>query len=478
MDGSGGDMRSDARVPRPAAPVPRETEPGLIDLLLTLNRNPLESWMRQHYEAPVLAGESLLGRYAVVSDPTALRRILIERPDLYPKDELQKRILKPALGNGLLTSDGEAWRTQRRLFAPVFSPRAIARFLPAMVAEADALADRLAAMREGRPVDIGEALAQTMLLMLARTIFAGGLGRSPAEFRHWATRYFETQGRVDPLDLAGAPHWLPRIGSLMSRPALAFFPKVVAAVVAERRRALARNPEAAPDDLVGALLGTGDGDGLDDAEIAANVITFIGAGFETPSNALTWALYVLPLDPAWRAEVEAEVDAFHGSGGWPAGDLTALVKLTAHMEEAMRLYPPVAIITRRAAEDDELAGVRIGKGATVILAPWIIHRHSLLWQRPDAFDPHRFLPDRRGNIDRLAYIPFGAGPRVCIGATFAMQQMTATLAALIHRVRLEVAPGCRVWPVHRVTLRPETALMMTVHRRHTPLSAAARTRTA
>lgn len=472
MDGSGGEIRRAAGVPRPAAPVPRETGLGLVDLLLTLNRNPLESWMRQHYEAPVIAGESLLGRYAVVSDPIALRRILIERPDLYPKDELQKRILKPALGNGLLTSDGEMWRTQRRLFAPVFSPRAIARFQPAMAAEAEALGDRLAAMRAGRPIDMGEALAQTMLRMLARTIFAGGLGRSPAEFRHWATRYFETQGRVDPLDLAGAPHWIPRLGRLLSRPALAFFPKVVEAVVAERRRALAREPDAAPPDLVGALLGSGDGDGLDDAEVAANVITFIGAGFETPSNALTWALYVLTLDPAWRAEVEAEVDAFHAGGGWPVGDLTALVKLTAHIEEAMRLYPPVAIITRRAAEDDELAGVRIGKGATVILAPWIIHRHRLLWQKPDDFEPRRFLPGARDRIDRLAYLPFGAGPRVCIGATFAMQQMLATLAALIHRVRLEVASGCRVWPVHRVTLRPETALMMIVHRRQPRTKAA------
>ena len=456
-------MRRDRRRIRPAAPFPRKRPQGLIELLLTLNRNPLEAWTERHFEEDIVSGESPLGRFAIVNEPEAIRTVLTDA-ERFPKDRLQKLLLKPALGNGLLTTEGESWRLQRRQFAPSFTPRKIASYLPAMQAEAQALVARWRRFRQGQPLDVAEEMARTMLNMLARTLFPGGLGRSPAEFREAATRYFETQGRVDPLDLVGAPDWLPRIGQFLSRPALEFFPKVVDAIL----RDYGQHRDAAKDGgLVSQFIGAGNGSGvtLDHADIAANVITFIGAGFETPANALSWALYLLSLDEDWRRKVEDEADRLLADEAWPAAGIEAFAAARTLIEEAMRLYPPVAIMTRRAAQDCVLAGRDIRCDSTIIISPWIIHRHRRRWTNPDDFDPSRFAPERRSEINRYAYLPFGVGPRVCIGSAFAMQQMTVTLATIARHFRLDLLPTHRVVPVHRVTLRPEGGMIMTIRRR-------------
>jgi cytochrome P450 len=278
--------------------------------------------------------------------------------------------------------------------------------------------------------------------------------------------YFDTLGRVDPLDLLGAPDWVPRLGAMLSAPALAFFQSVVDAIVAARRKRHAVDAKEACADLVSVLLSVGKPGGgrMSDAEVASNIITFIGAGFETPTNAVTWALYLLSLAPDWRRRVEAEVDGARVSG-CTVLDTDQLPSLRAHLQESLRLYPPVAIITRRATADHVIEGHRIAAGATVIIAPWIVHRHRALWEEPDEFVPERFLPERQHSIGRCAYLPFGAGPRVCIGGTFAMQQMLTLMAAIVRHFRLELVATHRVHPVHRVTLRPRGGMLMTLHRR-------------
>jgi cytochrome P450 len=303
---------------------------------------------------------------------------------------------------------------------------------------------------------------------LARTLFSGGLGRDPTEFRRAATHYFETQGRIDPLDLIGAPAWLPRIGQLRSRSALKFFPRVVKAILSERKRLITEDPNANTEDFVHTLINARDaesGKALSDAEIAANIITFIGAGFETPANALSWALYLLSIDDEWRDAVESESDRLLSDDPSHAVKIDEFVVTRALLEEAMRLYPPVAILSRKAIRNHSLGGHKIPTGTTVIIAPWVLHRHRMLWKAPDRFDPSHFMPEHRGRINRYAYLPFGAGPRVCIGAAFAMQQMTITLATITRSFRLDLAPGHRVLPVHRVTLRPEGGMRMKLSRR-------------
>jgi cytochrome P450 len=204
------------------------------------------------------------------------------------------------------------------------------------------------------------------------------------------------------------------------------------------------------------------GRGLSEAEVKSNIITFIAAGHETTANALAWSLFLLSQSAEWSERVATEARRELGAGGVRDGVADRLVETRAVIEEAIRLYPPLAAISREAIAADELAGEAIAAGTTIVIAPYVLHRQERLWEDPDLFDPTRFLPPAREAIDRYAYLPFGAGPRICIGATFALQEATLVLATVMRRFHLQVAPGHAVWPLQRVTLRPRGGLPMRI----------------
>jgi cytochrome P450 len=452
---------------RPPRPIPHETPMGVWRMIMTLRRNPLEVWSRAHYEKPILIGRSILGDRAVVSDPAAVRRVFLDNAANYRKDALQLRVLGPGLGKGLLTVDGEDWRMQRRALAPLFSARQIPAFAPAMHRVAAAAAERLAPKRDGRVIDASVEMARLALEMLEQTLFSQGLGRDASEFQIAVTRYFDTIGRIDPLDLLGAPQFLPRLGRLRGRGTLEFFARAVDDIIEARKKLLASGASP-PNDILTLLLRAQDpetGKGIGEDDVRANIVTFIGAGHETTANALTWTLYLLSQSPDWRARVEEEIDAHFD----PASDgfAEALPVTKAVLEEALRLYPPAAMLSREAIRADVLAGQRIPAGTVVTISPFVLHRHRTLWKDPDAFDPERFLGRNRDAIDRYAYIPFGAGPRVCIGMGFAMLEMMAILGHLLGAFRFDLAPGHPVSPVARVTLRPAQGMKMIIRRRQT-----------
>jgi cytochrome P450 len=260
---------------------------------------------------------------------------------------------------------------------------------------------------------------------------------------------------------------IPRLTRWKARPALRFFESAVDTIIARRRERLAEEPERVERDILTLLLQARDsetGRGLSEAEVKANIITFIAAGHETTANALAWSLFLLSQSPEWSGRVAAEAERELGPGMARARDGAAerLIETRAVVEEAIRLYPPLAAISREAVAPDELAGHTIAAGTTVVVAPYVLHRHRRLWERPDLFDPTRFLPGAREAIDRYVYLPFGAGPRICIGASFALQEATLVLATIMRRFRLEVAPGVTVWPQLRVTLRPRGGLPMRI----------------
>jgi cytochrome P450 len=451
---------------RPPAPRPRTKPLSAVGMIYQLWRNPLEIWSNAHFEHPVLIGRTVLGLRAVVSDPAGVRRMLLDNATNYRKDALQLRVLRPGLGSGLLTVDGEGWRAQRRALAPLFSPRQVADFAPAMHRVARALVERIGVGRDGRLVEVSEEMGRTALEVLEQTLFSQGLARGASEFQRAVAAYFNTIGRLDPLDLLGAPKFLPRLGRLRGREALAFFASAVDDIISARKR-LIDSGASAPSDLLTLLLRahdpqTGRGMSLDD--VRANIVTFINAGHETTANALTWTLFLLSQAPDWRERVEAELDAKFDPG--PDDDPLARLPVTrAALEEAMRLYPPAATLSREAIGEDWLAGARIPAGTTVTVAPYLLHRHRRLWKDPDAFDPERFLGANRDAIDRYAYIPFGAGPRVCIGMSFALQEAVIVLAHLLRTFRFELLPGHVVEPVQRVTLRPRYGMRMIARRR-------------
>ena len=454
---------------RPPAPLPRAEGVGWLSLLRTLWNNPLEAWTTSYFERPVVRTKVPFGDVIVVSDPGAIRRVLADNVANYRKDNFQKRMLA-ALSNGLLTAEDAQWQTQRRTMAPVFAARNIRDFAPAMAALAGELVERWR-QRDGEVIDVAAEVTDFTLRVLERTIFSGGIPTTRHDAREAMRTYFDSLGRIDAFDLLDLPDFLPRVARRRADKAIRLIHDAVDEMIAERRRLFGDDLADAPQDILTLLMRTRDpqtGQGLTQPEIRANVMTFLAAGHETTANTITWTLFLLSQSSMWRDRVAAEAE--RELDGPPGERADRLVDTRAVVEETLRLYPPLAAISRVALGPDELAGVPLKRGAMVVIAPYVLHRHQILWKEPDLFDPARFLPDVRRQIDRYVYIPFGAGPRGCIGQVFALQEATLAVAGIVRSVRLEPAPGHEVWPVHRITLRPRNGLPMIV--RALPASAA------
>jgi len=441
------------------APIPRKAPPNAFEVFAGMRRNPITLWTQAHFARPSVTRRGIMGLIVALQDPAAIRHVLVDNPANYRKDPLQLRVLRPMFGDGILTAEGEAWRRLRRTTAPGFVPRRVDAFASAMDLSARAAAAGLRGLPVGSPVKVDAAMAEVTLAVLAATLFPGGLGTDSREVLGAITRYLETAGRVSPLDILGVPDWVPRPGRIRARGAIAILRAAMQRLVdAERAGPTA---DAAPTLLAG-LLAARDpetGAALGDDEVLDTLLTFMAAGHETTANALTWTLLLLALHPAIRQACEAEADA---AEGLPAEEaVERLVLLRAVIEETMRLYPPAAIITRQAIAADTAAGVAVPAGALTVVSTWVLHRHSLLWDAPEAFRPERFLPDNRASIPRFAYLPFGAGPRICIGAGFALQEAVLVLAAVLRAVRLDLPAGAKPpMPVQRITLRPEGGLTL------------------
>jgi cytochrome P450 len=450
----------------PFAPAPRARPAGALAQLWLLSRNPIETWSRAHYEKPILSGPSLFGHVTIVNDPAAIRRVFIDNAANYEKDALQLRVLragaKPGAGDGLLVAGGEAWRRARRTLAPLFTPRRVAAFAPLMQMKAQARVDAWMRRRPGSIVEIDREMGRVAYEILSATLFSDALVEERAGFEREMGRLLESIGRIDPLDVLNAPDWLPRLNRREAQESRVWFEGAVERLVAARRAQMEAEPARTPDDLLSALLRASDPDtgaGLTSPEVAANLFTFIAAGHETTARALTWTFHILARAPYWQERAREEA---RGAPEDPAQWPEALPCVRAVLEESMRLFPPVPHMSRAAVAADELAGAPIPAGSTVVVSPWLLHRHKTLWERPSAFMPERFLPGARERIDRFAYLPFGAGPRVCIGATFAMQEAMSVLVVALRSVRFAPAHRHEPRPVLRITLRPDDRLPLIV----------------
>jgi cytochrome P450 len=364
----------------PPAPPPQDKPLGFFRLISTLRRNPLECWAKDHFEKPIVEGGLPLGHVLLVNDPGAIRRVLLENAANYQKDSFQRRVLSAGLGDGLLSAEGAQWKTQRRTVAPVFARKTITDFAPAMMSATDALIARWR-QQDGLQVDVAAEMTRVTLDVLERTIFSGGLGREREDFRLAMGTYFNTIGRIDPLDLLGVPSFVPRLSQLRVRSTLRFFESAIDEIIATRlRRGREAHNGNAPDILT-LLLGALDpdtGQQMSEAEVRSNILTFIAAGHETTANLLSWSLFLLSQSAQWHQRVEAEAD--RESGGPAAGLADRLVETRAVIDEAARLYPPIAAISRVAMGPDELCGERVRRGSPIVIAPYVLHRHKLLWR--------------------------------------------------------------------------------------------------
>ncbi|MBW8638242.1 cytochrome P450 [Hoeflea sp. WL0058] len=442
----------------PPAPKPRSQPPSRLQVIKTIYRNPIELWGEPAYANPVLKAKMFNESMIVANQPDFIRHILVDNAKNYRMARVRQLVLRPILRDGLLTAEGPAWKRSRRAVAPVFTPRHAAGFADQMLACSERFAERFAG--DGGVHDVALAMTDLTYEVLAATLFSEDPDPNSSLAENVA-RLLDTMGRVDPLDLLKAPEWIPRLTRIRGRGSLNYFRKMVREMIARRQEMLARG-EKAPEDFLTLLIAQQGPDGLTEQEVEDNILTFLGAGHETTARALGWTIYCLANAPREREHVEEEVDRIVDSGLEPVKWLDAMPYTRAAFEEAMRLYPPAPSINREAIADDRWGETEIPAGTTVLVLPWILHRHKLLWDRPNAFIPERFLPENRAKIGRFQYLPFGAGPRVCIGATFALQEAAIALGVLMKRFRFDCTQDTKPWPVQRVTTQPLGGLPMTV----------------
>ncbi len=446
----------------PPAPTPRSAPPSTLEMMRIVYRNPLELWGEPSYNEPWISLRGVGGPLVIANDPGLIRHVLVDNTRNYKLATVRQMILRPILRDGLLTAEGDVWKRSRKAMAPVFTPRHIFGFAPAMLRRSQAFAE---SYETAGMVDVAHDMTMLTYDILAETLFSGEIAGGQSNFSHEIDRLFETMGRVDPLDLLRAPRWLPRVTRLRGRRTMAYFRKIVTDTVALREQRLAAGAAGVPEDFLTLLLRAEGPQGLSRSEIEDNIITFIGAGHETTARALGWTIYMLAEAPWERERIESEVDHVVGSEPDPAKWLEQMPFTRAAFEEAMRLYPPAPSINREPLADDRYKDLVLPKGAQVLVMPWTVHRHRKLWEQPDAFLPERFHPGNRERIDRYQYLPFGAGPRTCIGASFAMQEAVIALGVLMSRYRFDTTVETRPWPVQKLTTQPQGGLPMRVSRR-------------
>ena len=443
----------------PPAPTPRKAPPSTLEMMRIVYRNPLELWGEPSYNEPYISVTGIGGPLVIANDPALIRHVLVDNARNYRMATVRQMILRPILRDGLLTAEGDVWKRSRKAMAPVFTPRHIFGFAAPMLKRTRSFAERY---EEGGVHDIAVDMTNLTYDILAETLFSGEISGEPGAFASQIDRLFETMGRVDPLDLLRAPEWLPRLTRLRGRKTMAYFRSIVADTIAMRSERLKRLPDTAPQDFLTLLLQAEGPDGLTRGEIEDNIITFIGAGHETTARALGWTIYCLAEAPWEREPIEQEIDAVLAREPDPVKWLDAMPLTRAAFEEALRLYPPAPSINREPIEPEQWRDLYIPPKAAVLMMPWTIHRHRKHWDQPDAFMPSRFHPGNREKIDRYQYLPFGAGPRVCIGASFAMQEAIIALAVLLSRFRFDTTPETKPWPVQKLTTQPQGGLPMRV----------------
>jgi len=460
-------MPSDS-TPIPARVIPPAVQPPLLRYLRTVVRNPLEVWPEAIYRDKVHV-ERFLGREALfVMDPDLIHQMLVDEPEKYLKSEMMQRLLAPALGAGMVTSDGAQWRRQRRIVAPLFRPTEVARYVPQMLEAADREAARLAAMPDGARVSLTFEMMQMTFDVIAETILSGADSFDVPALAEAIDVYLSSTGWVVALSQLRLPADFPRPGRKRFREARDYLRRVTGDLVAARRRGTSR------PDLIQALIDARDeetGEAMTDVEIVDNLLTFIAAGHETTALALSWSFYLLSLHPAVERKVLAEAEAAGAPDRLTPEGVSGLGYARQVISEALRLYPAAPALLRQPVEPVEIGGVKVRPGTQIFIPIYAVHRHKALWDHPDRFDPDRFAPEAGRMRHRYQYLPFGGGPRICIGMGFALTEAAALLAKLLPRFRFEVTE--EPVPVAQVTLRPRNGLPAILRHRGAAASAKA-----
>jgi len=401
-------------------------------------------------------------RYVLLNEPESIKHVLIDNAKSYTKSR-NYDALRLVLGNGLVTSEGDFWRRQRKLAQPGFHRQRLASFAQTMAACTEDMA--LGFSPAHGAIDLHAAMMALTLRIVGKTLFstdlsgdAAAIGEAISVGLKHANDFAESVIRVPP--------WIPTPSNLRFKQAIRVLDEMVLAIIDQRRRSGREG-----DDLLGMLMAARDDEskGMTDRQLRDEVMTLVLAGHETTASALAWTFDLLSRHPEADRRVASEARAL-GDRPITIEDLPRLPYTSWVIQESMRLYPPVWVFERQAMVDDVVGGYSIPKGTIVAVCPWALHRNARYWENPEGFDPERFRPEEVEKRPRCAYLPFAIGPRQCIGNAFALMEAQIVLATVARKWRLSLVPGANAIADPKVTLRPREGLLMTVTPRGAPAS--------
>jgi len=383
----------------------------------------------------------------LLNHPDYVRQVLVDNSRNYDKTTYSNQIFKRVVGDGLITAEGDAWRRQRRMMQPSFHHTRLQRLDQLIVqATQDMLEAWQGQYEQGQPVDIARAMATLTLTVTARALFGVNLGErvnTVGEIVNRSALLFEKPNHPD-----------------LQQAALEFR-AVVEEIIREKKHDFSDN-----GDLLSSLMlarDENDAPGMDDVQLRDQLCGLLLAGYETTANALTWTWYLLSQNPGALERLRNEVRLALDSRAPRYADLEGMPYLRQVLDESLRLYPPAWILGRRAIGADIIGGYDVTPGTVLAISIYTLHRHPAFWEDPETFDPGRFSPDRALRQYKFSYIPFGAGPRQCIGNNFGLLEASLIVACVCQRFELHLLPGIQVQPQAIFVLRPNRDLWMSVH---------------
>jgi cytochrome P450 len=436
---------------------------------LAVSRNFLENYSPEAYRTDFFSAEGLwpfFPRMHYVVSPELIEELLVSRADAFRRDEIAGKALRgPVEGDTLFFSEGAEWRWQRRAISPAFRYENILALVPFFARCAQAQAEEWRRLGDGATVEITRAMSRTTFAVIEKAVFGASENFDGERFIEALRPVLGSFGwRMLAVMFRLPPDWTPYPGLLSARAGSRFVHEETAKLLAERR---ARNGETR--DILGLLLSAKDpesGRVMTDSELVANLHGFLLAGHETSAVALAWTFWLLAKDQATQERLREEAAQIAGDAEIGPETVERLVFTRQVLQESMRLFPPFAALGRQPREDTTLGPYRISKEEPIYVLTWCLHRHEKLWDDPNGFDPDRFAPERIKARHRYAYLPFGAGPRICVGMGFALMEMATIVATLVRAFRFETVPGHRLELAPTFATRPKGALPLRV----TPLS--------
>ncbi len=431
--------------------------------LVRARENVITVWPKSYYRRELIPVHCLNRWMFVVNSPAGVQQVMVSNAKNYRKSPGNTQMLKPLLGNGLFLSEGELWTRQRRLSNPATHGTRLPGYAQIITTAGQAMLAEWRTHPGPHEEDVMETFTLLTANIISQIMFGYKLGDSVHTLYEAFVEYQASHGRMHLLEFLGLPSWLPRPSLWRGRKAVDKFDRVLAEIL----RAGKDSEGEMPENFLHMLLSFRDEEGkpMEPSLVRDEMASIFLAGHETTAITLGWAFCMLERHPEVERQLHEELDRVLGGRAPAFADVPNLTYTRAVIDETLRLYPPVHAFTRQAIGADEISGQKIPAGSFITITSWVLHRHTLYWEEPDVFKPERFLPGNLQKINHHAYIPFGAGARICLGKHLGLLESTLLLAMIAQSFRLRVRAGHVVEPLGRMTLRPRGGLPMRIERR-------------